>query len=64
MGGVGAIQRDLSLRPNLFGGAEVHRRWGVHSDTGMAMVVITGQKETLAERARVFQGPEPVGESA
>jgi hypothetical protein len=60
--GVGAVECDLPLGSDLFGGAEVHRGGGVHPDPGVAVFVVVGGEETVTEHAGVFQGAEPGGE--
>ena len=60
--GVGAVERGLALRTDLDGGAEVDRGGGVHADPGMAVIVIVGVEESVAERAGIGQTAEPLGE--
>ena len=53
--GVGPVEGGLPLGADLLGGAEVHRRWGVHPDPGVPVFVVVGDEESVAERAGVFQ---------
>ncbi len=53
--GVGLVEGGLALGADLLGGAEVHGCGGVHPDPGMAVFVIVGCEECVAERAGVFQ---------
>ena len=52
----------LALRTDLDSGAEVDRGRGVHADPGMAVIVIVGVEEPVAERAGIGQTAEPLGE--
>ena len=60
--GASAVERGLALRTDLDSGAEVDRGRGVHADPGMAVVVIVGVEEPVAERAGIGQTAEPLGE--
>ena len=43
-------------------GSVVHRRWGVHRDPGMPVLIIVVPEEVAAEYVDVFDGPEFAGE--
>ena len=42
---MGAVERGLPVRLDLGRGVEVDRRRGVHTDPGMAMLVVVGGEE-------------------
>ena len=60
--GVGAVEGALAVGSDLGGGAEVDRGGRVHADPGVAVFVVVGGEEPLAECACVGEGAEPVGE--
>ena len=53
--GVRGVEGRLALLMDLFGGAVVHRSFGVHPDPGVAMFMVAGGEETVAECANVGQ---------
>jgi hypothetical protein len=60
--GVSAVEGGLAMDLDLGCGVEVDRRRGVHADPGVAMLMVVGGEEPLAERAGVGERPEPVRE--
>ena len=57
-----AVEGGLPVGLDLGRGVEVDRGRGVHADPGVAVLVVVGGEEPLAERARVSQAAEPVRE--
>lgn len=57
-----AVEGGLTVCPDLGRGVEVDRGGGVHADPGVAVFVVVGGEEPLAEPAGIGEGAEPVRE--
>ena len=60
--GVGGVEGDGALFTDFGGGAVVDRGRGVQPDAGVAVDVVVVVEERFAERSRVGDRAEPVGE--
>jgi hypothetical protein len=62
VGGVGSVEHDSPLGPDLFGPPVVDIGGGVEADPGVAVVGVIPAEEPPAERQGVLVAAEPLGE--